>query len=189
MGVHCSSLTASKATLRRLPYYLRNIYRRLNVKVKSLSGNSSDLIDRSIPVHKGIRQGAIPSPPLFNNSVINAQKKVDTSFIFRGLDLSLLNYADYILNLSRTIALIEKNFASLSEEYNDIGLNFNPSKSQCFKFNSKRPGSDSTTVTLGDSDIELSSSLTYLGLPLGTDLKSTCAGLLGYFSTKARKAY
>ena len=111
------------------------------------------------------------------------------SFIFRGLDLSLLNYADDILNLSRTLALIEKNFASLSEEYNDIGLKFNPSKSECIKFNSKRPGSDSTTVTLGDSDIELSSSLTYLGLPLGTDLKSTCAGLLGHFSTKARTAY
>ena len=93
------------------------MYRKLNVKVKSLSGKNSDLIDSSIPVHIGIRQGAITSPPLFNNSVINAQKKVDMSFIFRCLDLSLLlNYADDILNLSRTRALIEKNFASLSEE-------------------------------------------------------------------------
>ena len=64
---------------------LRNMYRRLNVKVKSLSRKNSDLIDRSILVHKGIRQGAITSPPLFNNSVINAQKKVDMSFIFRCL--------------------------------------------------------------------------------------------------------
>ena len=42
---------------------------------------------------------------------------------------------------------------------------------------------------MDDSGIEPSSSLTYLGLPLGTDLKSTCAGLLGHFSTKARTAY
>ena len=33
---------------------LRNMYRKLNVKVNSLSGKSSDLLDRSIPVHKGI---------------------------------------------------------------------------------------------------------------------------------------
>ncbi|XP_065582962.1 uncharacterized protein LOC136042033 [Artemia franciscana] len=116
---------------------LRNMYRRLNVKVKSLSGENSDLIERSIPVHKSIRQGTITSPPLFNNSVIDAQKKADMSFIFEGLGLSLLNYADDVLNLRRTLALIEKNFASLSEEYNDIGLNFNPSNSECIKFNSK----------------------------------------------------
>jgi len=82
------------------------------------------------------------------------------SFIFCGLDLSLLNYADNILNLSWTLALIDKNFASLSEEYNDISLNFNLSKSECFKFNSKQPGSDSTTVTLGDFDIKQG----YLGI-------------------------
>ena len=165
------------------------MYLRLNVKVKSLSGKTSDLIDRSIPVHKSFRQGAIASSPLFNNSVIDAQKKVEMSFIFRGLDLSLLNYADDILNLSRILALTDKNFASLSEEHNDIGLKFNPSKSECIKFNSKRPGPDSTTGTFSDSDIELSSSLTDLGLPLGTDLKSTCAGLLRHFSTNARTAY
>ena len=85
------------------------------------------------------------------------------SFIFHGLDLSLLNCADGILNLSKTLALIEKNFTSLSEEHNDIVLKFSPSKIECIKFNSKRPGSDSTTVTLGESDIELLSSLTYLG--------------------------
>ena len=77
-------------------------------------------------------------------------------FIFRGLDLLLLNYADDTLNLSRTVALIEKNFASLSEERNEISLKCNPSKSEFIKFNSKRPGSDSATVTLGDSGIEFS---------------------------------
>ena len=55
---------------------LRNMYQRLNVKVKSFSGKNSDLIDGAIPVRKGIRQGAITSPPLFNNSVIDTQKKV-----------------------------------------------------------------------------------------------------------------
>ena len=84
--------------------------RRLNVKVKSLSCKNSDLFDGAIPVHKGIRQGAITSPPLFNNSVIDAQKKVEISYIFRGLGLSPLNYADDTLNLSRTLNLIEKNF-------------------------------------------------------------------------------
>ena len=87
-----------------------------------------------------------------------------------------MNYTDDILNLSRTLALIEKNFASLSEKYKDIGLNFNPSKSECIKFKSKRPGSDSTTVRVTDSTTV-------------TDLKRTCGGLLGHFNTKARTAY
>ena len=43
------------------------------------------------------RQGGI-----YNCSVLGAQIKVATSFIFRDLDLSLANYADDILNLGRT---------------------------------------------------------------------------------------
>ena len=44
------------------------------------------------------------SPPFYNNSVLEVHKKVQTPFIFRSLDLSHLNYADDVLNLSRTIS-------------------------------------------------------------------------------------
>ena len=42
------------------------------------------------------------SPPLYNNSVRESQKDVEMSFTFRGIDISLLNYADDVLNLSRS---------------------------------------------------------------------------------------
>ncbi|XP_065578592.1 uncharacterized protein LOC136039001 [Artemia franciscana] len=79
---------------------------------------------------KGIRQGGVTSRPFYNNSVLEAQKKVQTSFIFRGLDSSLLNYADDVLNLSRTISGIEENFEILRPEYTKIGLKFNAGKSE-----------------------------------------------------------
>jgi len=46
---------------------------------------------------KGIMQGGVSSPPFYNNSVLEAQKGIQTSFIFRGFDLSPLNYADNVL--------------------------------------------------------------------------------------------
>ena len=48
-------------------------------------------------------QGGMSSPQLHNNSVLESQKKVSKKFIY----LSLLNYADNILNLGRTVAGIE----------------------------------------------------------------------------------
>ena len=62
--------------------------------------------------------------------MLEAQKKVQTSFIFRGLDLSFLNYADDVLNLSWTISGIEENFEVLCTEYRKIGLEFNAEKSE-----------------------------------------------------------
>ena len=64
----------------------------------------------------------VSSPPFYNKSVLEVQKKVLTSFIFWGIDLSYLNYADDVLNLSRTIPGIEQNFEIFFSEYRKIGL-------------------------------------------------------------------
>ena len=56
-----------------------------------------------IPLKKGTRQGAITSLTLFNNGVLDAQAKCLPSYILGGIDVSLMHYADDILNLSRTI--------------------------------------------------------------------------------------
>ena len=66
--------------------------------------------------------------------MVAPQKKARISFVFKGLDLSILNYADDILNLSRTVSSVEENFSVLSREYAEIGLNFNASKSEVLAF-------------------------------------------------------
>ena len=88
-----------------------------------------------VSVEKGIRQGAVSSPPLYNNSVIESQNDVEMRFVFRGIDISLLNYADDILNLSRSFGMIEKNFDVLSNPYSKINLSFKESRSEIVVFN------------------------------------------------------
>ena len=63
-----------------------------------------------IPVTKGTRQGAIASPTLFNNGVLDAQAKCLPFYIIKGINVSLVCYADSILNLSPTIQCTEQNF-------------------------------------------------------------------------------
>ena len=81
-------------------------------------------------------------------------------FIFKGLDFSLVNYADDVLNVSRTQAGIEENFRILSDEYNRIGLNFNHSKSEILVFN--RRCQDPVAVSLDVHAIQDQGRRTYL---------------------------
>ena len=140
-----------------------------------------------IRVWKGIRQGGVTSPPLYNNSVVAPQKKARISFVFKGLDLSILNYADDILNLSRTVSSVEENFSVLSREYAEIGLNFNASKSEVLTFG-KSVG-DVGCVQLGNQSVQLSACIKYLGLPIGDSVKTTRALLISHLSEKLRKAF
>ena len=78
---------------------------------------------------------AVSSPSFYNNSVIESQKDVEMSFVFRGRDKSLLNYVNDTLNLSRSFGMIKKNFDVLSNAYSKINLYFNKSKSEIVVFN------------------------------------------------------
>ena len=95
---------------------IRDMYKKLNAKVKVTISPGTVELTPSIPVKKGIRQGAVTSPPLFNNTVIVPQQKVLTTCIFNGIDVSLANYADDILDISRTAFGIEENFGILDRE-------------------------------------------------------------------------
>ena len=53
---------------------LRNMYSNLKARVNVPCVNALTLSSSLIPVEKGIRQGALTSPPLFNNSIILSQK-------------------------------------------------------------------------------------------------------------------
>ena len=53
-------------------------------------------------IFKGVRQGGLISPALFNNSVSAAQCSVECTCIYGVIDVSLFTYADDILNLIRT---------------------------------------------------------------------------------------
>ena len=70
------------------------MYSHLKAKIKG----GLDLFN----ILKGVRQGGLTVPALFNNSVSAAQCSVVCTCIYGGIDVSLSTYADDILNLSRT---------------------------------------------------------------------------------------
>ena len=140
-----------------LPF--RNMYSKLSNRVKVPSRSGQIILRNSVPMRKGIRQGTISSPLLYNNSVPKSQNSVKISFIFRGMDLSLLNYTDDILNTSRCLSRIVENFGILSTAYKQIGFAFNTTQS------------------------------VYLGMPIGSNRVFTRALQINRFGEKMKVAY
>ena len=63
-----------------------------------------------LAIKKGVRQGALTSPNAFNNSIVKLQSKSIMTYVLRGIDLSLISYADDVLNLSCLLSGLEENF-------------------------------------------------------------------------------
>ena len=87
-----------------------------------------------LPVKKGVRQDVISSPKVFNNSIARPQSQSRMTFILCGIDLSLIGYADDVLNLSRSLHRLEANFTELQQGNAPIGLQFNAEKSEVLFF-------------------------------------------------------
>ncbi|XP_065578573.1 uncharacterized protein LOC136038982 [Artemia franciscana] len=83
----------------RAMYYM---YNNLRVQIKIPSCPTESVI---VPVRKGVRQGSVVSLTLYNNSVLLAQAQVATSCVSKGIDVSLMAYADDLLNLNRDFNL------------------------------------------------------------------------------------
>ena len=47
------------------------------------------------------------------------------TYILRGIDVSLIGYADDVLNLGRSLRGLEANFIKLQQEYAHTGLHLN----------------------------------------------------------------
>ncbi|KAK2703419.1 hypothetical protein QYM36_018114 [Artemia franciscana] len=158
---------------------LNDMYSRLKVRIK-LSGKLSR---RFAVVKKGIKQGAVSSPDLFNNSISTAQSKVAPCCIFKGIDVSLVGFADDLLNFSRILSSLESNFKILEMEYDEIGLSFNVTKCEVllFNWNASQP-----EIQLGSQVVMPSKSIVYLGLPIGETLQHTRALLVKHIEKKIR---
>ena len=116
------------------------------------------------------------------------QKDVEMSLVFRGRDISLLYYAEDILNLRSSFWMIEKNFDVLRNAYSEINLSFNESKSEIVVFN-RQSSDDVPDIRLGNSVVRPAPSLVNLGLPIGCDVKSTRSLLVEHLTSKIRKSY
>jgi len=131
---------------------LRDLYSRPSIRLKLPTDKGMSTISRRqlIPVKKGASQGAITSPNLLNNYVLEAQDLCPLSLILSFVNLSLIKYADDILSLSRTLQRTTEIFGILEVEYQKNGREFNSFKSDIVLINWKR-NSPAPSVTLGSS--------------------------------------
>jgi len=102
--------------------------------------------------------------------------------------LSLLSYADDVLNLNQTIPGNEESFEILFSEYRKIGLKFNNENSEVVSIGMTRNQSIPDIVCLDGHRLKLLPSINYLGLPTGNDLNHSRELLLRFLGTKLRKA-
>ena len=140
-----------------------------------------------VPVKKGARQGSVTSPCAFNNCIIEPQSTIETTCIARGIDVTMIAYADDILNPSRTVAGTETTFSTLQSNYSRIGLEFNPQKSDILLFNWRQE--EVSSLRLGELSVAPVSKIIYLGLPIGKDLKTTRSLLIDHLRKRLAFAY
>lgn len=168
---------------------LKDMYENLQAQIKVVSPekNISEIYP-TVPVRKGARQGAPTSAPAFNNSVLPAQENYQITCVLDGIDLSLLCYADDILNMSRNIGGIECNFAIFQKQYAAIGLEFNAAKSEVLLFNWPE-NQVPPTIDLGQTSIKPADHIIYLGLPIGKTLRHTRQLLIQHLEKRTGFAY
>ena len=127
------------------------------------------------------------SPTAFNNSIVKPQSKSNLTYILRGIDLSLISYADDVLNLSRLLHGLEENFIQFQVEYGKIGLQFNEKKSDVLLFNAKQ--GSAVDVRLGGATVRLAEHIVYLGIPIGRSMLETRHLLQSHLQKRISLAY
>ena len=81
-------------------YLVRVLYYMCNNLRAQIKIPSNPVESAVVPVRKGVRQCSVVSPSLYNNSVLPAQDRVAMSCVSKGIDVSLMTYADDLLDLN-----------------------------------------------------------------------------------------
>jgi hypothetical protein len=83
-----------------------------------------------IPVKRGVKQGSVLSPLIFNNVLRTATRNIPPYIIDGHIDNSHLSYADDILLLADKLSSMERAFEALQASLSTIGLAIEPSKTE-----------------------------------------------------------
>ena len=165
---------------------LYDVYQNLKAELKLPT--TLDLTSNPVlPVKKGVRLCALTSPTAFNNSTVKPQSKSNLTYILRGIDLSLISYADDVLNLSCLLRGLEENFIQFQVKYGKIGLQFNEEKSDVMLFNAKQ--GSAVDVRLVGATVRLAEHIVYLGIPIGWSMLETRHLLQSHLQKQISLAY
>ncbi|KAK2716088.1 hypothetical protein QYM36_010608 [Artemia franciscana] len=147
---------------RFLKFWYSNSYIRVKLGLEKLS--------EPVKLKRGLRQGSVLSPILFNTLTSKVTKQISGGLRFDTCDLSLISYADDLLMLSFSLSVLQDNLDKLVSGYSAIGLQANGQKTEFLVFSSAKQEAPTPTVSIDGAIIAPSSSLEYLGLPISCDI-------------------
>lgn len=136
------------------------------------------------PIVKGVPQGAVLSPTLFNIFVADIPQMSDTEMASFADDNATLANSH---RTSTVVNRLDKCGAKLSRYFNDWQIRLNPTKSETCLFSRKRASRHQPTrgVTLEGIETEWKDSVKYLGLHL--DRKLTYKVHIDYIVSRTEK--
>ena len=170
------------AVIRVLPSW----YSSLNIRICPSSSSSQSKL---IQVGRGIRQGGIISPYIFNSYLATALNSLSCSFVSLSRNLSYIAYADDIILLSRSKSSLVSNFNILINCLKGLGLSISFEKCQFFVVNCLEDNARAT-LDCGNGVIFQSSPIvTYLGLPYAASKRNFKTVLVQHVQMKLRKAF
>jgi len=137
-------------------------------KARLLIGRHLD--DTEIPIRRGVRQGGLTSPLLFNvfyRQLIDTLSQHDGGVVVGKHRYNVFNYADDVLLASTTVGGLQRLLNTASEIISRDGLMFNPAKTLCSTFGPNIYTSDPQWY-LNGTQLQNSDSIKYLGAYLGS---------------------
>lgn len=129
--------------------------------------------DYNVKLCRGLRQGSIISPLIFNITVSGLFDQIQLTFIYgKGYVLSWIAYADDLLLLSRSLQSLQQNVDFLAKVFSEHGLRFRPEKCQFLILGPKANDlvNSEISVRIYDSILKPLESFLYLGVPYGPTL-------------------
>ncbi|ODM90157.1 RNA-directed DNA polymerase from mobile element jockey [Orchesella cincta] len=167
---------------------LRKIYERASTKVRTKTGQSSN-----IDITAGVLQGETISPLLFSLFISDIEERFE-EWNIPGIrigpkEIHTLLFADDTIVLSHSSTTIQQKIDKLSDYFMELGLNVNTSKTKVMIFR-RRQRIKSQKFYYRGEELEIVDRYTYLGVTFGKNIlyKETakefkkkggkCAGLL-----------
>ena len=131
-------------------------------------------LSNSFKITKGMKQGSILSPQMFNkfiNDLLTKLKSMDTGVRIYDFHLNMFAYADD-LNLVSTTATGLQSLMNICHQFAQTWrMKFNPTKTNIICIG-KQPHTTPPVWTLGDSTIHLSKDTNILGVSFNSQLSS-----------------
>jgi len=152
---------------------MANWYGRLQARLKI----GYHLDSATIPIRRGMRQGALTSPMLFNifyKHLIDTIGEHEAGVVIDNHKYNIFNFADDVLLASTTVTGLQRLLDIAAATIRDEGLRFNPEKSVCSTFG-PCPYNKEPTWTIEGVELKNHPTIKYLGITLGANGSKTHA--------------